>query len=83
MDVRIGAPAVAVAARRVLSLAREHRGGVAAAAITVTEDVAEAVRGRDFLLTDVWVSMGEPEEVWAERIELLTPVPGQRARRWR
>ena len=43
------------------------------AEITITEDVAEAVRGADFLLTDVWVSMGEPEEVWAERIELLTP----------
>jgi ornithine carbamoyltransferase len=35
--------------------------------------VQEAVRGADFLLTDVWVSMGEPDEVWAERIELLKP----------
>ena len=33
----------------------------------------EAVQGADFLLTDVWVSMGEPDEVWAERIELLKP----------
>ena len=39
----------------------------------MTEDVAEAVKGTDFLLTDVWVSMGEPKEVWAERIELLRP----------
>ena len=31
------------------------------------------MNGCDFLLTDVWVSMGEPDEVWAERIELLTP----------
>ena len=31
------------------------------------------MRGADVLLTDVWVSMGEPDEVWAERIELLTP----------
>ena len=43
------------------------------AQITITDDVAEAVRGCDVLLTDVWVSMGEPDEVWAERIELLTP----------
>ena len=35
--------------------------------------VAEAVRGCDFLLTDVWVSMGESDDVWAERIELLMP----------
>jgi ornithine carbamoyltransferase len=43
------------------------------ATVTVTEDVAEAVKGADFLLTDVWVSMGEPAEAWKERIELLTP----------
>ena len=41
--------------------------------ITITEDVAEAVRGCDFLLTDVWVSMGESADVWGERIELLMP----------
>ena len=41
--------------------------------ITITEDVDEAVRGCDFLLTDVWVSMGESDDVWAERIELLMP----------
>lgn len=39
--------------------------------ITVTDDVAEAVRDCDFLYTDVWVSMGEPKEVWAKRIALL------------
>ena len=44
-----------------------------AGAVTVTDDVAEAVRGCDVLVTDVWVSMGEPAEVWAERIELLKP----------
>ena len=43
------------------------------AQITITDDVAEAVKGADVLLTDVWVSMGEPDEVWAERIELLKP----------
>ena len=41
--------------------------------ITITEDIEEAVKGCDFLYTDVWVSMGEPEEVWAERIQLLLP----------
>ncbi|MCR5563887.1 MAG: ornithine carbamoyltransferase [Desulfovibrio sp.] len=43
------------------------------ARITRTESVAEGVNGCDFLSTDVWVSMGEPESVWAERIELLKP----------
>ena len=47
--------------------------GETGAQITITEDVAEAVTGADVLLTDVWVSMGEPDEVWAERIELLKP----------
>src|SRR6476469_3107280 len=41
--------------------------------VTITEDVEEAVRGADFLVTDVWVSMGEADDVWAERIKLLTP----------
>ena len=43
------------------------------AKITVTENVAEGVRGADVLYTDVWLSMGEPEEKWAGRIELLKP----------
>ena len=43
------------------------------ASIRLTEDVASAVHGVDFLYTDVWVSMGEPEAVWAERIQLLKP----------
>lgn len=43
------------------------------AKILITEDVAEAVKDCDFLYTDVWVSMGEPAEMWAERIELLKP----------
>ncbi|MCP4317728.1 MAG: ornithine carbamoyltransferase [Hyphomicrobiales bacterium] len=44
-----------------------------AARITVTEDLDEAVKGCDYIYTDVWVSMGEPENVWAERIKLLKP----------
>ncbi len=43
------------------------------AVITVTDDVKEGVEGCDFLYTDVWVSMGEPDEVWKERIDLLKP----------
>ena len=43
------------------------------ARITLTEDPDEGVKGVDFLYTDVWVSMGEAQEVWAERIKLLKP----------
>ena len=43
------------------------------ARITRTENVQEGVKDCDFLSTDVWVSMGEPDSVWKERIELLTP----------
>src|SRR4051794_28396975 len=72
MDVRIAAP-------RSLwpdeALVRTSEGFAAESGgrITITEDVAEAVHGCDFLLTDVWVSMGESDDVWAERIELLMP----------
>ncbi len=41
--------------------------------ITLTENVDEGVKGVDFLYTDVWVSMGEPDEVWEERIKLMLP----------
>ena len=41
--------------------------------ITLTEDPKEGATGKDVIYTDVWVSMGEPEELWAERIKLLTP----------
>lgn len=43
------------------------------AKILITEDIAKAVKDCDFLYTDVWVSMGEPDSVWAERIKLLLP----------
>lgn len=41
--------------------------------ITITEDVAEGVKGVDFLYTDVWVSMGESKAAWDERVALMTP----------
>ncbi|MDE7287701.1 MAG: ornithine carbamoyltransferase [Lachnospiraceae bacterium] len=43
------------------------------ASITLTEDVTEGTKGADVIYTDVWVSMGEPEEVWEERIRELSP----------
>ncbi|AUO84495.1 Ornithine carbamoyltransferase [Streptococcus agalactiae] len=43
------------------------------ASIEITDDIAEGVRDSDVLYTDVWVSMGEPDEVWKERIALLEP----------
>jgi ornithine carbamoyltransferase len=43
------------------------------ATIMLTDDVEEGVKGVDFLYTDVWVSMGEPTEVWDERVKLLRP----------
>jgi ornithine carbamoyltransferase len=43
------------------------------AKITITSNVGEAVKDADFLYTDVWVSMGEPDSVWEERIKLLKP----------
>jgi ornithine carbamoyltransferase len=72
MDVRIAAPESLWPAAELVASAREI-AEASGARITITEDVEEAVRGCDVLLTDVWVSMGEADEVWAERIPLLMP----------
>src|SRR6476619_3252519 len=72
MDVRIASPKSLWPREEIVELARSVAAETGAT-ITITEDVAEAVRGADALLTDVWVSMGEADEVWAQRIELLTP----------
>jgi ornithine carbamoyltransferase len=72
MDVRIASPKSLWPRDEIVELARSVAAETGAT-ITLTDDVAEAVRGADFLLTDVWVSMGEPDDVWAARIELLTP----------
>jgi ornithine carbamoyltransferase len=72
MDVRIVAPPGLLPPEPVQAAARELAGR-SGARITLTDDVAEGVRGADFVHTDVWVSMGEPKDVWAERIALLRP----------
>ncbi|MCA0270901.1 MAG: ornithine carbamoyltransferase [Proteobacteria bacterium] len=72
MDVRLGGPKACWPKKPVideaLAIAKET-----GARITVTEDPDEAVKGADFLYTDVWLSMGEAEAKWAERIKLLIP----------
>lgn len=72
MDLRIVAPRAVWPRDEFLGPAREiaRRSG---ARIAVTEDVAAGVRGADVVYTDVWVSMGEPEAVWEERVALLRP----------
>jgi ornithine carbamoyltransferase len=72
MDVRIAAPAALWPDRGLVADCRWF-GQRTGARITVTEDVETAVRGADFLHTDVWVSMGEPADTWRERVDLLLP----------
>ncbi len=71
-DVRLAGPAELHPPKDVVEIATEiaRRTG---ARITITEDPAEAVSGVDFIHTDVWVSMGESKDVWAERVKILTP----------
>jgi len=71
-DVRLAGPAELHPPEDVVELAKNtaRRTG---ARITITDDVADAVHGVDFIHTDVWVSMGEPKDVWTERVKLLSP----------
>ena len=71
-DVRLCGPAALAPPDDVVAIAEDiaTRTG---ARITITEDEGEAVRGVDFVHTDVWVSMGEDKSVWKERVELLRP----------
>jgi ornithine carbamoyltransferase len=72
MEVRVAAPATRRPAPSVL----DEAAALAAASggsISLTEDPAAAVAGVDFVYTDVWVSLGEPDELWDERIDLLLP----------
>jgi ornithine carbamoyltransferase len=71
-DVRLAGPGELRPPKDVVDLAEEIAGRTGAR-ITITEDPGEAVSGVDFVHTDVWVSMGEPKDVWAERVQLLTP----------
>ncbi|MET7413531.1 MULTISPECIES: ornithine carbamoyltransferase [Streptomyces] len=72
LDVRIVAPEAYWPDEAVVARARKL-AEVSGATITLTGDVAQGVAGADFVATDVWVSMGEPKEVWAERIAALGP----------
>jgi ornithine carbamoyltransferase len=72
MDVRICGPKKLWPSDEYMAIAHElqaKHGGK----LLVTDDVDAAVKGVDFIHTDVWVSMGEPKEVWKERIDLLKP----------
>jgi ornithine carbamoyltransferase len=72
MDVRIVAPRSLWPEEPVVDAA-QRLAAASGARVTLTDDVKEGVRGADFVATDVWVSMGEPKEVWDERIALLGP----------
>ena len=72
MDVRIVAPKGLQPDAELVATCQEIAKETGAT-LTITDNVAEGVKGCDFLYTDVWVSMGEPAEVWAERIALLKP----------
>ena len=72
MDFRAAAPNQCQPTIELQSQCREIAKQTGAK-ITVTENVAEAIKDCDFLYTDVWVSMGEPASVWEERIKLLLP----------
>jgi len=72
MDFRAVAPKEVQPSDELVAQAREIAKETGAV-ITITDNVEEGVKGCDFLYTDVWVSMGEPDEVWEQRINLLKP----------
>jgi ornithine carbamoyltransferase len=72
MHVRIASPKQLWPREEIQQLAHDTAAETGAT-ILLTDDVEEAVKGADFLLTDVWVSMGEADDVWKERIALLLP----------
>jgi ornithine carbamoyltransferase len=71
-DVRLAGPEQLRPPKDVVDIANEIASRTGAR-ITITGDAGEAVRGVDFVHTDVWVSMGEAKDVWTERVSLLTP----------
>ena len=72
MDVRIVAPASLWPRKEIMAQAMDLSEATGAR-ITITSDIGQGVRGVDFVHTDVWVSMGEPESAWKERIDALLP----------
>ncbi len=72
MDVRIVTPKSLWPNPELVATCRKIAAETGAT-LTLTDDVAAGVKGCDFLYTDIWVSMGEPDEVWKERIALLMP----------
>ena len=72
MDVRICGPKSLWPAKDYQKIARDLEAKYGGK-LTITEDTKAAVKGVDFIHTDVWVSMGEPKEVWKQRIDLLKP----------
>jgi ornithine carbamoyltransferase len=72
IDFRIAAPKAYQPSEELVSKCRMIAGETGAK-ITITDNVDIAVKGSDFLYTDVWVSMGEPDSVWEERIAVLKP----------
>jgi len=72
MDFRAAAPAEYQPHEDLVAKANAI-ASITGAKITITDDLKKAVQGVDFLYTDVWVSMGEPEEAWEHRINLLKP----------
>ncbi len=72
MDVRLCAPKACWPTEAIQQEARTL-AETTGARIMITEDIEAAVKDVDFVYTDVWVSMGEPKEKWAERIKLLQP----------
>jgi ornithine carbamoyltransferase len=72
MDFRAAAPKSVQPSKELVAQCKEIAAQTGAK-ITITDNVEKAVKGVDFLYTDVWVSMGEPAKVWEERIKLLKP----------
>jgi ornithine carbamoyltransferase len=72
MDFRAAAPPGCQPDKKLVDTCKEIAKDTGAK-ITITEKVEVALKGVDYIYTDVWVSMGEPESVWKERIELLKP----------
>jgi ornithine carbamoyltransferase len=72
MDFRAAAPVEVQPAEDLVGICKEIAKETGAK-ITITDNLAQAVKDADFIYTDVWVSMGEADEVWAKRIELLKP----------